>query len=45
MKAKIKKSKMVKIVEVARSKPIKQIQAEVENEKKKNEMKRKKSRR
>jgi hypothetical protein len=26
---------MVKIVEVARSKPIKQIQAEVENEKKK----------
>lgn len=35
MKAKIKKSKMVKIVEVARSKPIKQIQAEVENEKKK----------
>jgi hypothetical protein len=44
MKAKIKKSKMVKIVEVARSKPIKQIQAEVENEKK-NEMKRKKSRR
>jgi hypothetical protein len=44
MKAKIKKSKIVKIVEVARSKPIKQIQAEVENEKK-NEMKRKKSRR